>query len=172
MKRTIGAFAALSLVAFAAPALAQSSASNTANATALIIRPITVSNGGTLAFGTLVRGAGTAVVSTAGVRTVTGAVVALASTTPSAASFTVGGEGGQLVTVSVGALTLANLTSGSPSDNLPVTLAATNTGSQTLSGALNTAGSLTVAVGGTVILTATTTPGAYSGSFTVTAAYQ
>jgi hypothetical protein len=172
MKRLVGAIAALSLTALALPAFAQSSASNTANATALIIRPIAVSSGGTLAFGTLVRGAGTATVSTAGVRTVTGGVVALASTSPSAASFTVSGEGGQLVTVTLGALTLANTTSGSPSDNLTVALTGTNTGSQTLSGALNTAGSLTVDVGGAVTLTASTTPGAYSGSFTVTAAYQ
>ena len=172
MNRLIGAGVALVLTALAGPVLAQSTASNTANATALIIRPIAVSSGGTLAFGTLVRGAGTAVVSTAGVRTVTGGVVALASTIPSAASFTVSGEGAQLITVTVGALTLANTTSGSPADNLSVVLAAPNTGSQTLSGALNTAGSLNVAVGGTVTLTAATTPGVYSGSFTVTAAYQ
>jgi hypothetical protein len=172
MNRILGAGIAVLATALAAPALAQSTASNTANATALIIRPISVSSGGTLAFGTLVRGAGTAVVSTAGVRSVTGAVVALASTTPSAASFTVAGEGGQAVTVTVGTLTLANSTSGNSADNITVPLTATNTGSQTLSGALNSAGSLVVAVGGTVTLTAITTPGVYSGSFTVTAAYQ
>ena len=155
----------------AAPALAQSSGGNTADATALIIRPIAVSSGGTLAFGTLVRGAGTATVSPSGVRSVTGAVVPLASTLPSNADFSVSGEGGQLVTVSVGALTLQNTTSGSPSDDLPVTLTATDTGSQTLSGVLGASGALDVAVGGAVTLTNTTTPGVYTGSFTVTAAY-
>src|SRR5450631_4525389 len=146
MNTIYGIGAALAVTLLAAPAFAQSLGTGSANSTALIIRPIAVSAGGTLGFGTLVRGAGTAAVDSSGVRTVTGSGVALAATTPSNADFSVSGEGGQLVTVTVGSLNLANATSGNSSDNLPVTLTATNTGSQTLSGALGASGVLDVAV--------------------------
>ena len=42
---------------------------------------------------------------------------------------------------------------------------------QTLSGTLGSQGSLTVNIGGSVTLTATTPSGNYSGSFTVSASY-
>lgn len=92
-------FAAAALVAaVASPAFAQSSASTTGTGSVTIVRPLTITKNADLAFGTVVRpatGSGTAVVSAAGARSVTGGVVGLSSgATPAAAQFTVSGEGG------------------------------------------------------------------------------
>ena len=174
MKNFICAAATLIAVAVAAPAMAQSTASTTGAGSITIIRPLTITKNADLKFGTVVRpgtGSGTAVVSAAGVRSVTGGVVGLASgDTPSASQFTVSGEGGQSISVTIPAsFTMAN-----GSDSLTVTTNNNLTGSassQTLSNALGAAGTLVFNVGGSVPITSTTTTGAYVGTFTVSAAY-
>lgn len=174
MNKLICAAAALAALAFAAPALAQSSASTTGAGSITILRPITITKNADLKFGTVVRpstGSGTAVVSAAGVRSVTGGVVGLASgDTPQSAQFTVDGEGGQSISVTIPAtFTMAN-----GSDSLTVTTSNNLTGSagsQTLSNSLGSAGSLVFRVGGSVPITSTTATGAYTGTFTVSAAY-
>ncbi|MFC5344414.1 DUF4402 domain-containing protein [Brevundimonas staleyi] len=174
MNKLIAAAAALAAVAVAAPAMAQSSASTTGTGSITIIRPLTITKNADLKFGTVVRpgtGSGTAVVSAAGVRSVTGGVVGLASgDTPQASQFTVAGEGGQSISVTIPAtFTMAN-----GSDTLTVTTNNNLTGSagsQTLSNALGAAGTLVFNVGGTVPVASTTTTGAYTGTFTVSAAY-
>lgn len=165
-----GALIAL-LSSVAVPALA-ASANGTGSVT--ILRPITVTNNANLAFGTIVKpasGSGTVTVTTGGVRSVGGSnpPTALASTTATAADFTVSGEGGQLISVSVPAT--FDLT-GPSSATLTVTTSATHIGSQTLSNALGGAGTLDVAVGGTITVADTTTTGAYTGTFSVSADYQ
>jgi hypothetical protein len=172
-KFLIAAAAAL-VAAVASPVLAQSSASTTGTGSITIIRPITIAKTADLAFGTVVRpstGAGTAVVSAAGARTVTGGVVGLSSgATPAAAAFTVTGEGGQSISVTIPAtFTMIN-----GADSLTVTTSNNLTGSasaQTLSNALGAAGTLGFTVGGSVPIASTTTTGLYSGTFTVSAAY-
>ena len=139
-----------------------------------MIRPVTITKAADLKFGTVVRptsGTGTAVVSAAGARSVTSGVVGLASgDTPAAAAFTVAGEGGHSVSVTIPAtFTMVN-----GAESLTVTTSNSLTGSaasQTLLNALGSAGSLAFTVGGSVPVASTTTTGAYTGSFTVSAAY-
>ncbi|OJU09896.1 MAG: hypothetical protein BGN86_10210 [Caulobacterales bacterium 68-7] len=170
MTKTRLILAALLALA-ATPALAQS-ASGSGSIT--ILRPLTVTKTADLQFGTVVRpstGSGTAVISAAGARSVTGGVAALSSgATPQAAAFTVAGEGGQSISVTVPSS--FNVTNGT--DTLSVTTSNDLSGSasaQTLSNAVGASGSLAVHVGGTVTVASTNSTGAYTGTFTVSAAY-
>lgn len=168
------AAAAAVVAAVASPVFAQSTASTTGTGSITIIRPITIAKTADLAFGTVVRpatGSGTAVVSAGGARSVTGGVVGLSSgATPAAAAFTVTGEGGQSISVTVpSTFSMANGT-----DTLTVTTSNSLTGSvaaQTLSNALGAAGTLAFTVGGSVPIASTTATGLYTGTFTVSAAY-
>ncbi|GAA0646390.1 DUF4402 domain-containing protein [Brevundimonas lenta] len=171
--RIAAATAALAAVAFAAPAMAQS-ASTTGQGSITIIRPLTVTKNADLKLGTVVRpstGAGTVVVTAAGVRNVTGGVVGLSTgDTPQAAQFTVDGEGGQAVSVTIP----ATFSMASGTDTLTVTTSNNLSGAasaQTLSNAIGSAGSLSFRVGGSVPVASTTPTGVYSGTFTVSAAY-
>jgi hypothetical protein len=166
--------ALLSVLAIASPALAQSSASTTGTGSITIIRPLTLTKNADLKFGTVVRpssGSGTVTVSNAGARAVTGTIVGLSSgDTPQASQFTVAGEGGQSVSVTIP----ATFTMTDGTDILTVTTSNNLTGSasaQTLSNALGTAGSLAFNIGGVVTVTSTQSIGAYTGTFTVAAAY-
>lgn len=171
--KSAAVLAALAVAALAAPAMAQS-ASTTGTGSITVIRPLTVTKNADLKFGTVVRpttGAGTVTVSAAGARSVTGGVVGLSSgDTPQAAQFTIDGEGGQSISVTVpGTFSIANGT-----DTLTVTTSnnlAGSAASQTLSNALGSAGSLSFKVGGSVPVGSTAPTGLYSGTFTVSAAY-
>jgi len=174
MQFKIAAAAALAVVAIASPALAQSTGSATGTGSITVIRPLTVTKNADLKFGTVVRpatGSGTVVISAAGARTVTGGVVGLASgDTPTAAQFTLDGEGGQSVSVTIPA-TFIMTSGGQP---LTVTTSNNLTGSvaaQTLNNALGSAGTLTFKVGGSVPIASTAISGVYTGSFVVSAAY-
>lgn len=174
MSKLFVAGAILAAVTVATPALAQSTASTTGTGTITVIRPLTIAKNADLKFGTVVRpatGSGTVVVSSAGARSVTGSVVALAAgDTPQAAQFTVDGEGGQSISVTIPAtFSMAN-----GADNLTVTTSndlVGSAGSQTLGNALGAAGALVFRVGGTVPIESTTNTGAYTGTVTVSAAY-
>lgn len=171
--KTIALAAAALTVSVAAPAMAQS-ASTTGTGSITVLRPLTLTKNADLKFGTVVRptsGAGTVAVSAAGARSVAGGVVGLSSgDTPQAAQFTVDGEGGQSISVTIPAtFSIANGT-----DTLTVTTSNNLSGSaasQTLSNALGSAGSLSFRVGGSVPVASTTPTGAYTGTFTVSAAY-
>lgn len=172
--KSIAAAAALITVAVAAPAMAQSSAQTTGTGSITVIRPLTITKNADLKFGTVVRpstGSGTVAVSAAGARSVAGGVVGLSSgDTPQAAQFTVDGEGGQSISVTIPAtFSIAN-----GSDTLTVTTSNNLSGSaatQTLSNSLGSAGSLSFRVGGSVPVASTSPTGTYSGTFTVSAAY-
>lgn len=172
MFKSIAAVAiAVAATAVAAPALAQSA---TGSGSITVIRPLTVTKNADLKFGTVVRpstGSGTVTVSAAGARSVSGGIVGLSSgDTPQAAQFTVDGEGGQSVSITIPAtFSIAN-----GSDTLTVTTSNNLSGSaaaQTLSNALGSAGSLSFRVGGSVPVLSTSPTGLYSGTFTVSAAY-
>lgn len=170
----IAAAAALAAVAIASPSMAQSSGSATGTGSITVVRPLTVTKNADLKFGTVVRpstGSGTVVISAAGARTVTGGVVGLASgDTPAAAQFTLDGEGGQSVSITVP----ATFAMSNGADNLTVTTSNNLTGSaaaQTLSNALGSAGVLSFKVGGSAPILSTAATGVYTGSFVVSAAY-
>jgi hypothetical protein len=156
------------------PAFAQTANtdSDTANGSVTIVRPLTITKNTDLVFGRIVQprsGTGTVAISDSS-DTVTAAAgaVALSGITTSRAVFTVDGEGGQVVTVTVPST--FNLTKGS--DTITVNLDPDVGSTVTLSNALAAAGSSTINVGGGFNLTSTQASGAYTGTFDVTVAYQ
>jgi hypothetical protein len=172
MKKTI-LFAAAALgtlyagTAFAAP----NASSATADASSTIIQPVTIAKNNDLAFGRIVKpasGTGSvAIANTADSVNATGAV-ALSGITTSRAKFTISGEGGQSVSVSVP----ASVTMSNGADTLDVTLDGDLGTSTTLSGALGDTGTAALNVGGSFSLASTTKTGVYTGTFQVDVAYQ
>ncbi|WP_295529809.1 DUF4402 domain-containing protein [Novosphingobium sp. Chol11] len=156
-----------------APALAQAAPGNTRSvsgtATAAIIRPIAIVAVASLRFGVIARPstAGTLTVSTTGAVSTTGGVTgsnainqgALAART---GTFRVTGDPGRSFVVVLP----------------PTATVTTSAGSMNISlftvGALpgSTSGTLDIAVGGTLSVSAAQTPGAYSGTYRITATYQ
>lgn len=175
MKKFLASAAIAAGLLAGGTAFAQSAAntdSASANGSVTIIRPLTITKNSDLAFGRIVQprtGTGTVTLANTGnsVVAATGAV-ALSGITTTRAQFTVDGEGGQVVTTSIPAT--VTLTSGVAT--IPVTLSPSFGSTVTLSNALAAAGSSTLNVGGSFNLPSTQTPGAYTGSFTVTVAYQ
>jgi hypothetical protein len=138
--------------------------------TATVIRGLSISKTSDLVFGTVAKpssGSGTvAIDAVSGARTLTGGAVGLGSPTPTRAAFSVTGEGGQTISVTVPA-------SFQMTGPQPITVTTTNsaTGSLVLSGALGSAGSYAFGVGGSAPVAFNTPDGNYTGSFTVTVAY-
>ena len=156
---------------FSVPAFAQASASATANGSTTIIRPVTITNTSGLSFGRIVKpstGTGTVTIANSADTVSAGAgAVALAGITTSRAKFTIDGEGGQALTVTVpGTFALGNGT-----DTITVTLNPNAAGTQTLSNALGAAGTLALNVGGSFNVPNAVSTGAYTGSFDVTVQY-
>ena len=136
---------------------------------ARIIRSIAIAKTSDLVFGRISKpptGLGTVTIdATTGLRTTAGAQ-GFDSPTPSRAAFSVTGEGGQTFTVTVPPS--FQMTGPQP---MTVTLTSSAGASPTLGGVLGSQGSLTFGVGGSAPVDSTTPPGDYSGSFTVTVAY-
>lgn len=167
MSRLGYCIATLFLSLGASSAFAQVNTSTaTANGSATIIQPITITKTSDLAFGRIVRpstGSGTVTIAnTADTVAAAGGAVALTSTT-SRAKFSIAGENGVSATLTVPA-TFA-LTSGA--NSLTVTLSPDQTSPLTLG---STATVLNV--GGSFPVTNATASGAYTGTFDVTVAYQ
>lgn len=175
MKKLLASAAIVAGLLAGGTAFAQSAA-NTDNTSATgsvtILQPLTITKNADLAFGRIVRprtGSGTVTLANTGNAVVAGTgAVALSGITTSRAQFTVDGEGGQVVTTSIpSSVSLVNGT-----NTIPVTLSPDFGSTVTLSGALAAAGSKVLNVGGSFSLPSTQASGAYSGSFTVTVAYQ
>jgi hypothetical protein len=152
-------------------ALAQNTANTTATGSVTIISPITINKTADLSFGRIVRpstGSATITVANTADTVTTGTAVALSGIAVSRAKFTIAGEGAQAISITVGSLTL----NGPSASTLAVTLSPDQSSGAVLSGALGAAGSLTLNVGGSFSLPSTQTTGAYTGTFTVTVAYQ
>lgn len=170
--------ASLAISAIAGTAHAQASANATTSASATIFRPITLTKDSDLRFGTIVRpasGSDTVTISAAdGSRALsTNNAVALTSgahQSPTRATYTVSGEGGQAFSISVPAS--FNMTRSGGAETLTITLTA-SAASGTLSGSLGNASSGTASfgVGGAMPITSSTASGAYSGSFITTVSY-
>lgn len=169
--KLISAAAAAGAMLTSVPAFAQASDSATATGSTTIIRPVTIANTAGLAFGRIVKpssGTGTvAIADSADTVTAGNGAVALSGLATSRAKFTIDGEGGQAVSITVPAT--FDLINGA--SNLTVTLDPDLTASETLSGTLGAAGTLSLNIGGSFSVPDATTTGAYSGSFPVTVAY-
>lgn len=176
MKKTLAlALVTAGALSLSSAAFAQSAANTdtaTANGSVTIIQPLTITKDTDLVFGRVVKprsGDGTvsiandsdAVVAAAG-------AVALTGITTSHAVFTVDGEGGQLVDVTMD----PTFDLGNGTDTITVTLDPDFGASLTLSNALGSAGDATLNVGGSFDLPSTVSTGEYTGSFDVTVTYQ
>ena len=165
----IAAAAALLTVVTTGAAFAQS---DSGSGTITVIRPLTVTNDADLDFGVVTRpasGSGDVTIATTGARTVDVGIVEVGAGT-TAAQFPLDGEGGQSVSVTIPATFLMS----KGGDDLTVTTSNDLAGgltTQSLSGSLGSAGSLVVLIGGEVTLADTTPTGAYTGTLTVSAAY-
>ena len=162
MKKFVLA-AVVAAVAVPAAAAPGDTATETVDARAQIVAPLSVTHTGTaLEFGIIVpdsASAGSVSVSTAGVRSVSG-VVGLSGTTPSADAFRVDGEVGRSFSFST---TGGSLSNGTDSMSFSTTPSAS-------SGTI-AAGGTSFSVGGTLAVAAAQPAGNYTGSYTATATY-
>jgi hypothetical protein len=166
----------LGLVAASSGAWAQSSATGTANATATVVRPITISSSVDLAFGNVVPSG------TAGTLTLTAASSTVATAaggvtqpgtqagTLTAAVFDVAGEGSLTYSITLPA-TAATITGPAAATMTVDTFTGSIGATGTLSGAINSAGTQSFYVGGKLHVGANQAAGNYTGTFSVTVAY-
>lgn len=171
-KLLLGTAAIFALAA--TPALAQSNtASTSASSSITVYQPISIGKDADLVFGRVVRpstgsGPGSVTIANNGGRTSAGGVVLLSST-PSAAGFTVTGEGASSVAISI-PTTFAML-NGTNSLTVTTSNDLSAPGATILSGLLGTTGTKSFSVGGSVPITDTTASGAYTGTLSVIATY-
>lgn len=159
----------LGLSVLSVPALAQLTANGNVNSSASVVRILSVSSTSELSFGTFSAGstAGTVVMSAAGNRTATGGVTLVSSSGGSQGTVTLTGTPATSYTVSFPSSVTLTATSGGATMNLG-SFTSTLTGSQ---GTLNSAGSGTFGIGGTLSVSANQPIAVYAGSFTVTLSY-
>lgn len=165
---------AASMLAFAGTAQAQvaNSSSATVNGSIAIIQPLTLTKNTDLAFGRVVKprtGTGTVSIANNSNTVVAGAgAVALSGVTTSRATLTISGEGAQVVSLTIPAS--FNLTRGA--STITVTLSPDLGTTTTMPGTFGTTGTRNLNIGGSLNLPSAQASGAYTGSFTVIAAYQ
>lgn len=156
-----GVFAGAGLGAYQAHA-----ATATANGTATVMTPIAISADVDLDFGAFsALTGGTVVISTAGARSATGAVVLSASDTGNAASFTVTGQADATY-----AITLPPSATLTHADTVTTMTVGTFTSNPSSTGTL-TAGTETLTVGGTLTVASSQAAGSYTGTFDVSVEY-
>ncbi len=138
---------------------------------AKIIAPISLENTGTtpMNFGTISRATtvGTVTVTPDEERSATGGISVLSSSDFSAAPFSVSGENDATFYVSLPADGMVELTRSGGTEKMTV-----NDFEHNSTEVLSTAGQATFSVGATLTVGANQVPGEYSGSFSVTVAYQ
>lgn len=176
---------ALGALAALLPATGAGAASVNANARANVLKPLVMSGGGTVDFGTIVTPStasfsGTFTIDAASSQTTPFCASGFAcSGTPAAAKFNIQGSSNTNITLNVPTsvtLTLQGAT-GTPPTLTFVTrnsVSATNSGNGNYTIQLPNSGfpGLDLYVGGTVTITEATAGGSYQGTFTVTADYQ
>lgn len=163
----------MAVLAAASQAVAQGSAQQSVAGTGTIFQPIVLSKVTDLEFGTVVRplaGSGTVAVDPAtGQRSIVGQGFLVSSgATPTRAAFTVAGEGAQTFSINVAPSLTLTRSGGSETLNVNLTPSAA-TG--TLAGPAGSTGTASFGIGGQLPVSSATTVGAYSGTFTVTVAY-
>lgn len=156
--------AAIIMIAFSLSAIAQGSATTTGNAAARILAPITLTAVNTLHFGTMFNNAGgTVTVPPTGARTSVGVNLSALAPTFSAGSFTVGGTAGSTYTITLPA-------------NGTVTIAEGGGTTMAVNGFNHDAGATptvpqTFNVGAILTVAAGQVSGTYTGTYSVTVAY-
>jgi hypothetical protein len=144
-------------------------AGGTGRFTATVIRSIAISKTSDLVFGRIIRpntGSGSVTIDpTSGARTAVN-VQTLDTPSPSRAAFSITGEGGQAF-----AVTMPATVQMTGPQTLTLTTASSASATPSLSGTLGSQGSFVLGIGATAPLSSTTPTGDYSGSFTVTVAY-
>lgn len=168
---------AIGALVMAGGAMAQSTATGTGTANATVIKPITIAAGSTLEFGNVVAGAGTVTVAAAdGVRTDSDTALTPGGQkgTIRAATFNVAGEAASTysITIPTTAITLSD--SATTPNTMTATAFTVVAGtSGTVSGLVGTlaAGAGVLNVGATLNVAALQAPGAYTGTYLVTVAY-
>jgi len=172
MKNSFTTLAIVAMLSLATLANAQSSASAGANASARVVKPITLQKIADLNFDGIIGSAtsGTVVVNNNNTASYSGGVIALtgSNATPiSAARFTVTGEPTFTYAISNSGGTVTMM---SGSNSLVCTLAAPAAVSVTL-GTLPSGGTQDFTVGGSLAVPANQPSGTYTGSWTETVAY-
>lgn len=170
----ISAVAVLMAVALASPALAQTSANQSTTGSIAIYQPIQLTKSSNLSFGTVMRptsGSGNVVIDAqTGAVTATGGITSVSGgTAASRATFTVNGDAGMNFNVQIPQS--FNMTRSGGSETIPVTLNGSMGGGQ-LTGPAGGVGTANFGVGGMVTISSSTLSGSYTGTFTVTVAYQ
>ena len=142
--------------------------SATANATAFIAAPITITKVTDLQFGGYISGiGGTVTISTVGARTSSGPIPLSNTLYPvGVASFTLTGAPNYVYTITLPGPTVL---AGAGGSNMNVTTFVSN---PSATGTLSAGGTSTLTVGGTLTLSGNQTPGTYTGTFAVTVSYQ
>lgn len=163
-KLLLAGVAAISTTAVASSAFAQASASASASASATIVKPITLSKVDDLAFGTVVSNvtnAGTAVIGVSSDTPTLTNLTTLGAASAKRAKFTLTGETGQAYTVTLptGSVAMTGSASG-------VTLTGFTSNAPAIA-----AGSNDLFVGATLNVPANTGGGSYTGTFSVSVAY-
>jgi spore coat protein U-like protein len=158
--------AVAALAAASTLSAAQNTASASANATARIITPISISKTADLNFGDVVPSgvAGTVTVTSAGVRSSAGGASLGNGTGVTAAAFTVSGQASATYAITLPAST--TITSGANSMTVD-----TFTSNPSGTGALSAGGTQPLAVGANLNVGINQAPGTYTGTFSVTVAY-
>lgn len=145
--------------------------SRTGTGVATVRRSLRLTKNSDLSFGRIVRpSSGTSTISVSpitGLRSVTGTAVGLAEPAASWAYYTVDGEGGQTISVTVP----PSVSMTGPGGSITVNLTSFKPAPVQLSGSGNSDGVYEFWVGGNFTLDSTAASGAYSGAFNVTVAY-
>lgn len=167
MKKIVLFAAASGLAIAAVPAAAAPGDTSTASgvATATVVSPITLTHtpGAALNFGTLTSGTagGTVVVTAAGAGSSTGEVTLVSGSTATADAFTVTGDAARSFSI---ATTAGSVSAGANS-------MAFTTAASAATGVLGAGGSASFTVGGTLTVAGNQAPGAYTGTYSATVAY-
>lgn len=170
-----GGIIALALATLHAPSMAQvNTDSETATGTITILQPLTLTKNDDLVFGRVVRptsGDGHAIIAaSAGAQTSgTGGAVALDTSSTKPAKFTIDGEGGASVNVTIPPS--FNMTGPGTAIAVQTSHDLTTPAATLLSGSLGSAGSKAFYVGGDATIPSGQASGNYSGTFSVTVTY-
>ena len=170
---------AIAILGFTSASFAQSTATNaTANASATLLTPLSITKSVDLNFGNIASSneTGTAILSTAGVVTRTGGVAVLTGIQATAAKFTVTGDAAQKFTMTAPASIGLSSGTGDPLNlvlEYKTDLGATLT-APSATGVVLTGGSRDIFVGGTLTVPANTVAGTYTNTtdLKITVAYE
>lgn len=172
MKMNKKLIAAVAAGVIGAGGFAQTANAVTGNAYAVLVSPISISETTALNFGSisngLTAGSSTVVVNNDGVTATTyGANLAKVGATDTRGVFAVSGSGALAYTVTIPAST--TITDGSTTMNVAFTTRTASSGVGT--GGVLSGGADTVYVGGTLTVSNTNAAGSYSGTYSITVAY-